>query len=77
MSTRPLSAALHTVTVVVRVAAFIRDSSRGASNSPKQLTAEALQVLGYTNEASEVRRTAVDKLPDLLARCVTAVGKDS
>lgn len=62
---KPLAKALHTVTVVARVAAHIRGNA--PSPAPEQYTRAALAVLGY--EPSQYEGT------ELFAACVAAVAK--
>jgi hypothetical protein len=70
-----LTKALHTVTVVTRVAHALHARAVGIGNPPTaaHYTAAALDVLGYSDEARDVRKLAEDKLPELLQKCVKAV----
>lgn len=78
MSTnRPLTASLHTVTAVSRVALYLsRERTRAGypkqANEAEILTADALAILGYQNEADAA---AIGELSELLAKCVAATAK--
>lgn len=71
MSTRPLAKALHTVTVVARVAASIaRRESVVSAATPTLCCADALYLLGYEDESALVAAGA--ELSPLLAACLAA-----
>ena len=82
MSSRPLTASLHTVTAVSRVAALLARQSIAAghtlpANAAELFTAGALVTLGYSAEAVDVERVIEWDLSTapLLAKCIEATRK--
>lgn len=81
--TRPLTASLHTVTAVSRVASSAAVAATFSHSVDRRhaadLTIRALEILGYQAEAEQVRASiyagSESALPPLLAACLAAVRK--
>jgi hypothetical protein len=70
---RPLTASLHTVTAVTRVAVMLAARDPSWRAFPEQLAAGALDVLGYDAEACVMRTGRPNS--ELLAKCLASVQK--
>ena len=80
---RPLTASLHTVTAVSRVAssAAVRAtfSSQMDGRYAADLVVRALEILGYDSEAANLSKLIIvrdeQNAPELIAKCIAATAK--